>query len=339
MRKGFDSRSLEGKALSLNLFNEMLQNEQQKAIQATQAFSSGNDFGGTSVSALIRRPALTSQLEPKSYEELADTIAEAYIREAEDVYKKLSNGFTPEEVDLFREHGIFYGVHLSPKLIALTEGLVVEHKDLLLDGFPDPYNLHKEPQEVIDRYFSELREQRGFEIGPRSLILADTTTPRGYEGKKILNPTNLNDKLVQLSRLTTQAIRNRGKKVDDLYFLSTDTDSPHRVLLAEGKKATDGYPLTPGLTMCGSTATIENFDFKYAYRLGLIAQGISNNIVSSKITGNYSPFVFTGMLSPFGYTNGAIPTGKMGKLRYPGDIDMRKEFLFQHDQEISRMID
>jgi len=339
MIQSFEKESLENRILSLHLFDGMLQNEQQKAIQAIQSFLSGKDFGGTSVSSLIRRPNLDSQIEPKSYEELAERIAGVYVDESRDVFEKLDNGFVPGEVELFKEHGVFYGVHVSPKLVGLTEGLVVEHEDLLLDGFPEPYSLPKESREVIEGYFSELRKQKGFDIKLSSLVLADTTTPRGYEGKRILNPCDLNEKLTQLSRLTTQAIRDRGESVDDLYFLSTDSDSPHRILITEGRKPIRGYPFTPGLTMCGSTATIEGFDFKYAYRLGLVAQGISNNIIGSKMSGEYNPFMFVGMLSPFGYINGAIPTGKMGELRYPGDIDLKKEFLFQYEQDLRKMMD
>ena len=338
MVQNFKERSLEEKVLAMSLFNGLLQNEQQKAIQAMNAFSSGNDFGGTSISSLIRKPSFDSQLEPKGYEELADIIAGAYVSESENVFKYLRKGFTSHEVDLFGEHGVFYGVHISPKLIGLTEGLIVDHEDLLLDGFPEPYSLPKESRKVVDEYLGELKRQRGIDIKLSSLILADTTTPRGYEGKKILNPSDLNDKLVRLSYLTTQAIRDRGMNTDSLYFLSTDTDSPDRILKTEGRKTLDGYPLTPGLTMCGSTAKIDGFDFKYAYRLGLIAQGISNNIVSSKISGEYSPFMFVGMLSPFGYTNGAIPTNEMGNLRYSGDIDMKKEFLSQYCQ-IEKLMD
>lgn len=339
MVQNFEERSLEGKVLALNIFNEMLQNEQQKAIQAINAFSSGKDFGGTSISSLIRRPTLVSQIEPKNYEQLANIIAEEYIKDARDVYKNLEKGFTPEEVELFHEHGIFYGVHISPKLLGLAEGLIVDHKDLLLEGFPEPYSLPKESQEVIEAYLRELKKQRGLDIQLSSLVLADTTTPRNYEGKKILNPSGLNDKLTQLSELTTQAIRSKGEQADSPYMLSTDTDSPQRTLITGNKKPIEGYPLTPGLTMCGSTSTMEGFDFKFAYRIGLISQGISNNIVASKIKDGYNPFVFVGMLSPFGYTNGAIPTGEMGNLRYLGDIDLRKEFLFQHDREIVKLLD
>ena len=339
MVQSFEEKSLEERVLVINLFNEMLQNEQQKAIQAMNAFSSRKDFGGTSISSLIRRPCFKHQLEPKNYEELAKIIADAYISESSTVLDGLRRGFTPEEVDLFNEHGVFYGVHLSPKLLGLVEGLTIDHKDLLLKGFPDPYSLPKESREVVEAYLGELKRQRGLDITLRSLVLADTTTPRGYEGKKILNPSGLNDKLVKLSDLTTCAIKNAGKRADSLYFLATDTDSPERTLITEGLKPIDGYVLTPGLTMCGSTATMSGFDFKYSYRIGLIAQGITNNIVASKISGEYSPFMFVGMLSPFGYTNGAIPTNEMGRLRYPGDIDLKKEFLFQHDNCVRKLID
>lgn len=334
----FDTLPVEKKVLALNLFCGLLQNEQQKAAQAMHAFNCGMAFGGTSISALVRVPSFDSQVEPRSFDELADLIARKYVEELRAVQGSLGRAFIDREVKLFEEHGLFYGAHISPKLIGLTEGLLVEHRDLLLPGFPDPYQLPNAPKTVIEAYFRDLKSQRGLDLKLSSLVLADTTTPKGYEGKKILNPVNLNEKLSRLSSLATQAIRNRGERCDELYLLCTDTDSPQRILLAEGRRVLEGYPLTPGLTMCGSTASMNGFDFKYAYRLGLIAQGLTNNIVSSKFNGCYSPFVFFGMLSPFGYVNGAIPTGKMGEIRYPGDIDLRKEFLFQFDNHIKKLI-
>lgn len=334
----FDMLERQDKMFALQIFNSLLQNEQQKAIQAVQAFQSEMDFGGTSVTALIRRPTLSAPIHVESLEGIAEIIAREYVLESRSLEPKLQNGFSREEVDLFKQHGVFYGVHISPKLIATCEQLVVDHKDLLIEGFPDPYELPKHPREVIDAYFVELKKQRGLDLELSSLVLADTTTPEGMEGKKILNPTGLNEKLAKLSDITTQKVRDAGVNVDPLYFVSTDTDTPQRVLLSEGKSLLQGFPLTPGLTMCGSTATIDGFDFKYAYRIGLIAQTISNNIISSRMQGSYSPFIFVGMLSPFGYSNGAIPTGKMGDLRYQGNIDLKKEFEYQFGKDVHRLM-
>ena len=143
---------------------------------------------------------------------------------------------------------MFYGVHISPKFLALAENLVVEHSELLLDGFPEPYQLPKESAEVVQQYFNELKEQKGLDLDISSLVLADTTTPKGFEGKKILNPTGLNEKLKKLSELTTEAVNQRGVKCDSLYFLCTDSDSPHRLPLSQQQQVSEGYPLTPGLT-------------------------------------------------------------------------------------------
>ena len=236
------------------------------------------------------------------------------------------------------EHGLFYGVHISPKFLALAENLVVEHSELLLDGFPEPYQLPKESAEVVQQYFNELKEQKGLDLNISSLVLADTTTPKGFEGKKILNPTGLNEKLKKLSELTTEAVNQRGVKCDSLYFLCTDSDSPHRLPLSQQQQVSEGYLLTPGLTMCGSTATMDGFDFKYMYRFGIIAQLLSNNIIGSRMKRKFSPFTFVGMLSPFGYVNGAIPTGEMGELRYKGNINMKKEFLDQYEQCVRRLM-
>lgn len=338
MVKNFNEESRDNKILALNLFNELLQNEQQKAFQAVNAFRSGNYFGGTSISSLIKFCEYKEKIEPQSYEELADKIADAYIMEEERIFSKLSNGFISDEIELFKEHGVFYGVHISPKLIGLTECLSVNHNDLLLEGFPDPYNLPNEPVEVVNEYLVELRKQRGIDIELSSIVLADTTTPKGYEGKKILNPFCLNDKLARLSVLIKEAMDSKNRFIDPLYLLSTDTDSPHRKLITERKSPLEGHVLTPGLTMCGSTSKIDGFDFKFAYRLGLVAQSLSNNIVASKINSKYKPFMFVGMLSPFGYVNGAIPTSEMGKLRYEGDIDMKREFEFQYDKCIRKLM-
>ena len=335
---GFDTLPDTKKILALQIFNELLQNEQQKSLQALLSVASGNTFGGTSVTALVKAPTLPRPLTLGSYDELAEIIAESYVSESKLLEPQLGNAFSQEECDLYMEHGIFYGVHVSPKLLALVEGLVVEHKDLLIQGFPEPYQLHNESLETIGEYFVALKEQRGLDLDLSSLVLADTTTPEGFEGKKILNPTGLNEKLVELSELVTQRVREKGRKVDSLYMISTDTDSPHRMLLSHGQRLMDGFPLTPGLTMCGSTASIEGFDFKYIYRIGLIAQGISNNIISSRIRSSYSPFTFIGMLSPFGYTNGALPTNDMGTLRYEGNIDLRREFLFQYEGVVKRLL-
>src|SRR3989344_3476278 len=335
----YDALPLEKKLLAIQIFNQLLQNEQQKAAQAVQAFNTDSLFGGTSVTALVRRPSLQKPLYPAGLEELAEVIANCYTTEAKLLEPRLEAAFTTTEVELFREHGLFYGVHVSPKLLALSEGLVVEHKDLLLKGFPEPHQLPKQSPEMVKEYFAKLKEERGLELDLSSLVLADTTVPQGYEGKKILNPSNLNTKLTKLSTLVTNKIREKNVSVDSLYFISTDTDSPHRLLTSENKKVLEGYPLTPGLTMCGSTASMDGFDFMYMYHIGLIAQTIGNNIISSRMQAAYSPFTFLGMLSPFGYKNGAIPTGKMGEERYPVNLDLREEFMYQNKTCVGRMVD
>jgi hypothetical protein len=295
-------------------------------------------FGGTSISSIISKPELDVALDPSSYEEIADVIANNYVNAAREIQPQLSNAFSEQEIALYKEHGIFYGVHVSPKLLALAEGLVVSHEDLLLDGFPEPYVLPKQDAEVIAEYFAALKEQKGLDLDISSLVLADTTTPEGYSGKRILNPVNLNEKLKRLSELTTDAVKAQGMECDPLYFLCTDSDSPDRMMLSTGKKSLDGNPLTPGLTMCGSTAKMDGFDLTYMYRVGLITQMLSNNIIGSRMQGKFSPFTFVGMLSPFGYVNGAIPTGEMDALRYEGNMDMQKEFLYQFDKTIAKMI-
>ena len=295
-------------------------------------------FGGTSISSIISKPELDAPLNPSSYEEIADVIANNYVNAAREIQPSLGNAFTEQEIELYKEHGIFYGVHVSPKLLALAENLVVSHEDLLVEGFPEPYSLPKQDSETINAYFAALKEQKGLDLDMSSLVLADTTTPEGYSGKRILNPTGLNEKLKKLSELTTEAVRDQGMDCDPLYFLCTDSDSPDRMLLSSGKKSLDGNPLTPGLTMCGSTATMEGFDLTYMYRIGLVTQMLSNNIIGSRMQGKFSPFTLVGMLSPFGYVNGAIPTGEMDALRYEGNMDMQKEFLYQFDKTIAKMI-
>ena len=295
-------------------------------------------FGGTSISSIISKPELTTSLNPSSYEEIADVIATSYVSASKEIQPHLGKAFTEQEIALYKEHGIFYGVHISPKLLALAENLVVSHDDLLIEGFPEPYMLPKQDPEVIAAYFSILKEKNGLDLDISSLVLADTTTPKGYSGKRILNPIGLNEKLKKLSELTTEAIKNQGMECDPLYFLCTDSDSPDRILLSSGKKSLDGNPLTPGLTMCGSTATMEGFDLTYMYRIGLVTQMLSNNIIGSRMKGKFSPFTFVGMLSPFGYVNGAIPTGEMDALRYEGNMDMQKEFLYQFDKTIAKML-
>ena len=295
-------------------------------------------FGGTSITALIKRPILDQPITKEGYDFLADQIARSYVEETKALEPYLKKGFTKSECGLFAEHGIFYGIHISPKLLALCEGLIVEHKELLLPGFPEPYQLPKQPPEIISAYFRELKLQRGLDLALSSLVLADTTTPCGYEGKKILNPTNINEKLVDLSTRVTARIKGLHCSVDPLYLVCTDTDSPHRILLSEGRKILDWYPLTPGVTLCGSTASMEGFDFRYLYRIGLIAQQLGGNIISSRIREEYAPFIMVGMLSPFGYQNGAIPVGKMGDLRYPGNIDLKKEFFYLYERDINTLL-
>ncbi len=296
-------------------------------------------FGGTSVTALINQPILAEAITLQGYDHLAQIIAKSYKEEAQKILPVLNNAFTAEECALFQQHGLFYGLHISPKLLALSEGLIVEHKELLLPGFPEPYQLPKHPPEIINAYFQELKVQRGIDIELSSLILADTTTPKGYEGKKILNPSHINEKLTHLSQLITEKLKESNYLVDSLYLLSTDTDSPDRLLLSTQKKILSGYPLTPGVTLCGSTAAIDGFDFRYIYRMGLIAQQISSNIIASRLRQEYTPFVFFGMLSPFGYTNGAIPVGKMGNLRYSGNIDLKKEFGYVYENTITKLME
>ncbi|MEK6889703.1 MAG: hypothetical protein AABX35_00790, partial [Nanoarchaeota archaeon] len=119
------------------LASSLMQNEQQKAQQAVGAYRVGSDFGGTSISALVRVPELNNSIAPKNYVELADIIADSYIAETSKMSKKLKRAFTRKEVDIFKEHGLFFGLHISPKLLGITEGLTVNHREINLEGFPD----------------------------------------------------------------------------------------------------------------------------------------------------------------------------------------------------------
>ncbi len=353
----------------LGIYRDILANEQIKKCQLLNDrdvyFKDSNmTLQGTSISGLSSPSILDKPIifnKNNSVEQNIDIfttiLAECYLRNMKNDLKVFKKAF-PDDLEQFRKIGTYWVGHISAKMLGLIFKLDIDMNKLdpKKYGIRVPFyqlmnnskysKLKKQYLEKVDNHSIRL-------ITKKSFILSDSTGARGIVNDvnskernriRILVPSNINNILLFISKLTVKKInllKSKYKETEKLNLRSlalicSDTDSPDGIYRELGWHPIEGYPLTPGCFILGSTGSLDLYclQAKYIYRLSLAAQEEMKNSITSNIKGKYTPVVWFGALSLHALTEHKIvDTKKLSELRYNGDFNPKKEFLHWLNKE------
>ena len=299
-------------------------------------------FQGTSISSLTIPYKTTNPLEFNTVIELEEEIADGYIelhnRHAESVSTAIL-----EDTQSWLKEGLYYGVVIGAKVISQAFGLFVLDKDVIfsVDGHcVDPHEITSYPQDVRDSYFMECKKRiscfDGMELKRNeleaSLVLADISKPKleKYKGKILLAPIRCNEIAALLSERVAERIREKTSgKINprSLSITIYDTDTPYTYHEVMGYGSCSFSPTLPGLTILGSSGTIDSFKWLYAYRVSLISQKIQKGSLYSEVHREFMPFVFFGVLVPRD-ADILLDMNNLHRLRYRGNFSPELEFAY-----------
>jgi hypothetical protein len=165
-----------------------------------------------------------------------------------------------------------------------------------------------------------------------SLVLADISKPKfdKYKGKVLLAPIRCNEIAALLSERIAERIREKTSgKINprSLSITIYDTDTPYTYHEVMGYGSCSFSPILPGLTILGSSGTIDAFKWLYAYRLSLISQKVQKSSLYSEVHREFMPFVFFGVLVPRD-ADILLDMNNLNKLRYRGNFSPELEFAY-----------
>jgi len=312
-------------------------------IKAWYSAPEGNSlFQGTSISSLTIPYTISSPLKFRSIVDLEESIANAYIQLHKRYAKKVKKAVI-EDVDTWLNEGLYYGVVLSSKIISQAFNLSVKYSDVVLKIGPytvDPHEITSFPDDVRHEYFEKCLkhinvfgdinlEQREMES---SLVLADISKPKmkEYKDKIILAPVRCNEIASILSDGITSRIREKtAGKINprSLAVVIYDTDTPYTYHRIMGYCGNGLSLILPGLTILGTSGTIEAFRWLYAYRVSLIAQKMMKGSLYSEVHRHFVPFVFFGVLVPRD-AEILLDMENLHRLRYRGNLNPELECAY-----------
>ena len=299
-------------------------------------------FQGTSISSLTIPYKTSNPLEFNTVIELEEEIADGYIelhnRHAESVSTAIL-----EDTQSWLKEGLYYGVVIGAKVISQAFGLFVLDKDVIfsVDGHcVDPHEITSYPKDIRDSYFMECKKRiscfDGMELKRNeleaSLVLADISKPKldKYKGKILLAPIRCNEIAALLSERVAERIREKTSgKINprSLSITIYDTDTPYTYHEVMGYGSCSFSPTLPGLTILGSSGTIDSFKWLYAYRVSLISQKIQKGSLYSEVHREFMPFVFFGVLVPRD-ADILLDMNNLHRLRYRGNFSPELEFAY-----------
>ena len=299
-------------------------------------------FQGTSISSLTIPYKTSNPLEFNTVIELEEEIADGYIelhnRHAESVSTAIL-----EDTQSWLNEGLYYGVVIGAKVISQAFGLFVLDKDVIfsVDGHcVDPHEITSYPKDIRDSYFMECKKRiscfDGMELKRNefeaSLVLADISKPKleKYKGKILLAPIRCNEIAALLSERVAERIREKTSgKINprSLSITIYDTDTPYTYQEVMGYGSCSFSPILPGLTILGSSGTIDAFKWLYAYRVSLISQKIQKGSLYSEVHREFMPFVFFGVLVPRD-ADILLDMNNLHRLRYRGNFSTELEFAY-----------
>lgn len=323
-----------------NEFNNRVRTEEIKAW-----YSEPHDnslFQGTSVSSLTIPYTVPQPLRLNSISELEDIIANAYIKLHLKNVDKVKNAIQ-ENVDEWISQGLYYGVVVCSKVISQAFGLTIFQDDAIFDVDSyrvDPHEIISYPKEVRTAYFEKCKDKiecfSGIDLEQRelesSLVLADISKPKikDYKDKIMLAPVRCNEIAAVLSKRVVEKIveKTSGKiRPKSLAVIIYDTDTPYTYHEIMGYSFQTLSPTLPGLTILGSSGTIDAFRWLYAYRVSLIAQKMQKGSLYSQVHESFMPFVFLGVLV-WRDAQILLDMNSLSMLRYKGNISPDLEFAY-----------
>jgi hypothetical protein len=106
-----------------------------------------------------------------------------------------------------------------------------------------------------------------------------------------------------------------------------DTDTPYTYHDIMGYGVANLAPVLPGLTVLGTSGTIDAFRWLYTYRVSLISQKIQKGSVYSEVQRRFMPFVFFGVLV-WRDAEILLDMENLSRLRYRGNLAPDLEFAY-----------
>ena len=323
------------------LFDESVRTEELKAWYSEP--QDGSLFQGTSVSSLTIPCELTDPIHLSSIEQLEDAITDYYIT-LHDVHEESVQSAIMEDTTHWRSEGLYYGIVLSSKIVSQAFGLVANDKDVIftVDGtLVDPHEIISHSPAIRKKYFEACKGRIECFAGlpnlqqveiESSLVLADISKPKiyDYDQKLVLAPIRCNEICTLISRHVTQKIAEKTSgRITPRSLMVTiyDTDTPYTYHQITGYYGNATAPVIPGLTLLGTSGTIEAFRWLYAYRVSLISQKIMKSSLYSEVERKFYPFVFFGVLVQRD-AEILLDLNKLGALRYRGNISPEIEFTY-----------
>jgi hypothetical protein len=339
--KTFRDMNAPGQAHLRKLFDEWVRTEELKAWYGEP--QDGSLFQGTSVSSLTIPCELTDPIKLSSIDQLEDAIADYYIA-LHDTHEKTVQSAIMEDTTRWRSEGLYYGLVLSSKIVSQAFGLAINDKDVVfpVDGtMVDPHQIISYPQNIRKKYFNICKDRiECFEGLPdleqmeieSSLVLADISKPKisDYDQKLILAPIRCNEICTLISRhVTRKIIEKTDGRISPRSLMVTiyDTDTPYTYHQITGYYGNATAPVLPGLTIMGTSGTIDAFRWLYAYRVSLVAQKIMKSSLYSEVERKFIPFVYFGVLVERD-AEILLDLDKLGALRYRGNISPEIEFSY-----------
>jgi hypothetical protein len=341
--KGKEIYNISGEEFQKWVWDEFRDRVRTEEIKAWYSEPERNSlFQGTSVSSLTIPYETSNPLRFDSMNQLEDYIADAYI-ELHDKYAGTVKEAMLENVDDWIMEGLYYGVVVCSKVISQALGLYISSDDVIFEvngHRVDPHEITSYPMEVRDKYFEKCRKKikcfDGIDIEQKelesSLVLSDISKPKliEYNGKIILAPIRCNEIASLLSEgVTKKIVEKTGGRIRprSISVVIYDTDTPytyHRIMRYNARTLS---PVLPGLTILGSSGTIDAFKWLYAYRVSLIAQKMQKGSLYSQVHGRFVPFIFFGVLVPRD-AEILLDMDNLHRLRYRGNFSPCLEFTY-----------
>jgi len=343
VKKGMDLYLSSSEEVQRRIWDELRNRARTEEIKAWYSEPEGRSlFQGTSVSSLTIPYEMPEPLRLNSIDDLEEKISESYI-ELHNRYAPQVRNAILENVDEWISQGLYYGVVICSKVISQAFGLSISHTDVIfeVDGYRvDPHEITSYPQEVREAYFEKCRNKvecfRGIDLEQveleASLVLADISKPKieRYRDKIMLAPIRCNEIASVLSeRIVERIIEKTSGKImpKGLTVVIYDTDTPYTYHEIMGYSARSLSPVLPGLTVLGSSGTIDAFRWLYAYRISLITQKIQKGSLYSEAQKNFMPFVFFGVLV-WRDAEILLDMNNLSRLRYRGNLSPHLEFAY-----------
>ncbi len=299
-------------------------------------------FQGTSISSLTLPGEYSSPLLLENgIEELEEIIADRYI-ELHDRLEPVVRATILENTDRWMREGVFFGVVLASKILSQAFGLTLDAAQAVfpVDGaMVDPHEITTYPDAIRTRYFELCRDRIDCFAGipdltrremETSLVLADISKPRiaRHRNRLMLAPIRCNEIAALLSRRITARIRQRsdGRIMPrSLMVTIYDTDTPYTYEQITGSFGKPMAPSLPGLTVLGTSGSVDAFRWLYAYRSSLVAQKMMKGSLCSQVEGRFIPFVFFGVLVERD-AEILLDLDRLDLLRYRGNLSPELEF-------------